>query len=478
MICPNCNTEIPKDHLYCEKCGTEIQIVPIFEPELEESIHETLSSVADVIVEESEPAKEEIQAPKVTRKKRPKLKLMAFSFLGLFMMCLITLIFVKVNQYCSYDYQYQRAEECFMERQYDEATDFVKRAIEIDHSNIEAQMLLSELYIKYEKYDEALAVLLKLLEDHQDHPELYQMIVSIYVNQEDYSAINQLVKNCENVEIASMFQEYISEPPGFSLEEGTYDEIQALKLLSDQNGTIYYTLDGSEPSENSLLYVEPVMLAEGINVVKAIFVNQNGLKSEVASHTFQITVDIPNPPVIIPESKSYTSPEAITVQTEEVEPGSKIYYTVDGSDPDEKAIEYISPIPMPLGSSHYKFIIINHEGHKSEITEADYQLNISSLIDTATAENAVIMTLLGKGELLDMDGTYKDGTTHYKYVCNAAAKAGTRIYYLVEELKQEGDQLISNEHYYGVDVRTGELYNVTVNAQTGAFEFSLFSLLF
>ena len=70
MVCPNCNTELPAGHLYCEKCGAEIQIVPIFEPELEESINETLSGVADVIVEESEPEKIE-QTQKAAHQSRP-----------------------------------------------------------------------------------------------------------------------------------------------------------------------------------------------------------------------------------------------------------------------------------------------------------------------------------------------------------------------------------------------------------------------
>ena len=39
--------------MYCERCGREIQIVPEFEPELENSIHTTLSNVAARITSSS-----------------------------------------------------------------------------------------------------------------------------------------------------------------------------------------------------------------------------------------------------------------------------------------------------------------------------------------------------------------------------------------------------------------------------------------
>ena len=47
MKCPNCGEKLKKDFLYCEKCGEEIRIVPDFEPEIENSIIETLSAVAE-----------------------------------------------------------------------------------------------------------------------------------------------------------------------------------------------------------------------------------------------------------------------------------------------------------------------------------------------------------------------------------------------------------------------------------------------
>ena len=49
MKCPDCGTEIADDHLYCDKCGMEIQMVPDFEPEIENSITETLSTDAEEI---------------------------------------------------------------------------------------------------------------------------------------------------------------------------------------------------------------------------------------------------------------------------------------------------------------------------------------------------------------------------------------------------------------------------------------------
>ncbi len=49
MKCPECGYEIADDHLYCDRCGKEIQIVPDFEPEIENSIIETLSTVAEQI---------------------------------------------------------------------------------------------------------------------------------------------------------------------------------------------------------------------------------------------------------------------------------------------------------------------------------------------------------------------------------------------------------------------------------------------
>ena len=53
MKCPRCGQEMQDGKLYCESCGEEIKFVPVFEPEIENSIEETLSTVAEDISEVS-----------------------------------------------------------------------------------------------------------------------------------------------------------------------------------------------------------------------------------------------------------------------------------------------------------------------------------------------------------------------------------------------------------------------------------------
>lgn len=52
--------------------------------------------------------------------------------------------------------------------------------------------------------------------------------------------------------------DYVSSAPEFSLKEGTYDEVQQVTLTSATGGTIYYTTDGSDPTESSTEYKEAV----------------------------------------------------------------------------------------------------------------------------------------------------------------------------------------------------------------------------
>ena len=46
MTCPKCGAKIEEGMLLCSRCGAEIKYVPDFDPELENSIQESMSNVA------------------------------------------------------------------------------------------------------------------------------------------------------------------------------------------------------------------------------------------------------------------------------------------------------------------------------------------------------------------------------------------------------------------------------------------------
>lgn len=52
MKCQKCGARLPEGRLYCEQCGEEVQMVPDFEPELENSLTDVLSGLAREVIED------------------------------------------------------------------------------------------------------------------------------------------------------------------------------------------------------------------------------------------------------------------------------------------------------------------------------------------------------------------------------------------------------------------------------------------
>ena len=73
-----------------------------------------------------------------------------------------------------------------------------------------------------------------------------------------------------------------TESPAFDLESGTYAEEKSVSICGPEGSRIYYTLDGSLPTEESgTLYEAPIAVSES-TVVTAIAVSDNVLPSEPA----------------------------------------------------------------------------------------------------------------------------------------------------------------------------------------------------
>ena len=133
-------------HLYCEKCGEEIHIVPDFEPEIEYSMNETLSGIVEDVLAEV-PKETDATADKRKRKRKSIWLLV----IGLSCVLLVAGTVVMINavsryRYHSSSYQISKAEACVATGNLEKAAEYYERAIELKPEEIPLRFALAELY--------------------------------------------------------------------------------------------------------------------------------------------------------------------------------------------------------------------------------------------------------------------------------------------------------------------------------------------
>ena len=114
-----------------------------------------------------------------------------------------------------------------------------------------------------------------------------------------------MLADCEDETVLNAVSDYVSAAPSFSLEGGTYSEVQEVTISSSTGGTIYYTTDGTDPTASSEEYREPILLQnEGEVVIKAIAINDKEIPSIASSAKYTIEFPIASAPAVnrLPDS--------------------------------------------------------------------------------------------------------------------------------------------------------------------------------
>ena len=157
--------------------------------------------------------------------------------------------------------------------------------------------------------------------------------------------------------------------PEFSLPGGTYTYYISVKLTAETEGTIYYTLDGSTPSETSYRYDEPIELQEGTTVIRTFVIDTDGNSSDIASEVFEIEFGAPDQPTIIPESGDYVGEHYVRILVPE---DCVAYYTLDGTDPTISSELYTGEFLMPTGTTTVRAMLEDENGVFSEVSTVVY----------------------------------------------------------------------------------------------------------
>jgi predicted extracellular nuclease/endonuclease I len=134
--------------------------------------------------------------------------------------------------------------------------------------------------------------------------------------------------------------------PVISPAEGQYNnEVEVTITCATDGATIYYTLDGNDPTTASDVYSAPFTLTADATV-KAFATKADMDDSAIAEtiYTIVTVVETVETPVITPITGTYYESQEVTITC--ATDGATIYYTLDGTDPTTGSSEYTLPFTV------------------------------------------------------------------------------------------------------------------------------------
>lgn len=175
------------------------------------------------------------------------------------------------------------------------------------------------------------------------------------------------------------------------------------------DSTIYYTLDGTDPTDESTKYTGAFKLSKGSKTVKAVAFKGELEASEVLSQDYTVNDGVATP-VISPDSGTYSVDQTVTMTCDTT--GATIYYTLDGSTPTDSSTEYTGAFTLD--------------------TVKDYTVKAKAFKDAKESSTAVAEYTISNGQaavasISPTSGSYSE--SDFAGVTITTAQSGVTIYY-------------------------------------------------
>lgn len=195
--------------------------------------------------------------------------------------------------------------------------------------------------------------------------------------------------------------------PVFSLGEGSYIGKQTLSISSAEGTVVYYTTDGTEPSESSLLYENPLAITAS-TIVKAVAYDTSGNASIVVSAHY-VLVENTN------DAQIYKCSFAETFDMNAGEGGvDDLWGGMLWSGYEEVCTDHSGWVFKPKGLAAYRCVLIGvrgESGQKASATTPELGISGKALLkfkagawNTANEKNQLTLRILN-------GGSFKDGTS-------------------------------------------------------------------
>ncbi len=132
--------------------------------------------------------------------------------------------------------------------------------------------------------------------------------------------------------------------PVANITSGVYPVHQSISLSCEiPNANIYYTLDGTDPTINSLCYTQAFEIYQN-TTLKVIAMRNNYSPSDIKTYEYTFNFPTATAPLISPSSGMYQDVTMIEITSTLA--GAEIHYTTDGSRPELNSNRYTSPFAI------------------------------------------------------------------------------------------------------------------------------------
>jgi len=169
--------------------------------------------------------------------------------------------------------------------------------------------------------------------------------------------------------------------PTFNVSAGTYNANQSVSISTTYGTTIYYTLDGNDPTTKSSTYSSALTI-DATKTLKAIAVKDGCENSDVASATYTLKC---LQPTFSPVAGTYTGAQSVSMSCATT--GSAIHYTTNGIDPTGSSTTYSSAISVGTNQT-VKAIATKTGWSDSEVASAAYTIKYN--VAVASVDNVTI----------------------------------------------------------------------------------------
>lgn len=367
MKCKKCGEEIKTGNLYCSKCGAEVQIVSAYNVMEEEFFLDFQNEQMSAKQQDRSLGGE----PVLQKKNLYAACLVAI--IGFLL--LVALAFaVKMNadriQKTSLQDEQVQLVQLLADADDRGAKSYLKQKISRTDGDLADRFWLAWLCGRQNDHDGQTTSLQQILEMDPENVYACRELIHVYVEANDFEGLYRFYDACAGSRLTALFEDYLVEAPEILIPAEAVRAGDTLSIRAAEGLNVYYTLDGTSPVTNGMLYYAPIKLSTGTFQIRAVACNEEGYYSNVVSAelTVQRRYQL-GMPAVTPNSGEYLSPQTIYVNVPE---GCSAYYTWNGSNPTTASKKYNGGISMPEGNNVLSVILVDEYGNMSSVQRVNY----------------------------------------------------------------------------------------------------------